>query len=119
MRHVPPIPPDPRPILVRPILRAGLLAICVLLILSAGGCSKRTLRGKAVRSNDGNTYLVVDDDNRGLCGSIEIDNRDWPHPLHAAGEIAAGLHRISCGHATVIEFNVERGTTFHFDYWGP
>ena len=119
MPHVPPVAADPRPLLVRPILRATLLVICAILVVSAGGCAKRTLRGKSVRSRDGNTYLVVDDDNSGLCGPIEIDNRQWPHPLHAAGEIAAGLHRISCGHATVIEFTVERGTTFHFDYWGP
>ena len=119
MRHVPPVPSEPRPILVRPILRATLFAICAILVVSAGGCAKRTLRGKAVHSRDGKTYLIVDDDNSGLCGPIEIDNRQWSHPLHAAGEIAAGLHRISCGHATVIEFSVDPGTTFHFDYWGP
>jgi hypothetical protein len=91
-----------------------MLIMCALLAANIAGCAKRQLRGKSVHSSDGKTYLVIDDDNSGVCGTIEIDDLKWAYPLHKAG-----LHHISCGHATNIEFKIDAGSTFHFDYCGP
>ena len=94
------------------------IALAAVAIFTAG--CKGELRGRSVRSPDGKTYLVVDDNNGGACGSIFVDRRPWPHGLHAAGAIAPGVHQIACGDPDVfISFEVRAGTTFHFDYWGP
>jgi hypothetical protein len=66
-------------------------------------------------SPDGKTYLVVDDDNGGACGSILVDGRQWSSPVHGAGAIAPGLHIIECGKK--IKVKIKEGTTFHFDDW--
>jgi len=87
--------------------------------LTFGACSDRELRGTAVPSTDGQTYLVVDDDNGGHCGPIKVDGAEWPHAVHSAGPIAPGLHKIACGDTAWIAFEVRSGTAFHFDYWGP
>jgi len=83
----------------------------------SGACSGGDLRGKAVASPDGKTYLVVDDDNGGRCGPIKVDGQVWNVPLHALGSITPGMHEISCGSSA--EFEIRDGTTFHFNYWGP
>jgi hypothetical protein len=89
-------------------------------MLALFGCGKRELRGKSAASSDGKTYLVVDDNNGGACGSIMIDDRVWPQSIHLPGEIEPGVHKIACGDSgNSIEFEIKPGTTFHFDYWGP
>jgi|SRR6186713_713757 len=85
--------------------------------IMACACSQGDLRGSAVPSQDGGTYLVVDDNNGGLCGAIRVDGQDWKASLHSAGRVSPGVHEIACG--TRIEFEVREGTTFHFNYWGP
>ena len=101
-------------------MRALVFLLCAILLITAFGCAKRELRGKSIRSADGKTYLAVDDNNGGGCGAILVDRQQWPHPLHVAGSIEPGLHQIACGDTNhFIEFAVERGRTFHFDYWGP
>ena len=90
---------------------------CLFLVI---GCAKHELRGKAVGSADGKTYLVVDDNNGGGCGAILVDRREWSHALHTPGAIEPGTHQISCGNVDhFISFDIAAGTTFHFDYWGP
>ncbi len=93
--------------------------LCCLLLAAVAtiACSKRDLRGRAVASPDGRTYLAVEDDNGGACGPILVDGRRWPHPIHVPGEIGPGRHVIECG--TKIELEIPAATTFHFDYWGP
>ncbi len=81
------------------------------------GCSKTDLRGSFKRSSDGQTYLVVDDDNGGHCGPIKVDGTNWPHRIGEPGEIEPGHHIISCGGD--IDFNIPRGVTYRFNYWGP
>jgi hypothetical protein len=99
--------------------RAVPLIICAIFAVTNWGCAKRELRGKTVRSADGKTYLVIEHDNGEGCGSIRVDGAEWRHALHSAGEVEPGLHRISCGDSDAIEFTIEPGATFHFDYWGP
>lgn len=89
--------------------------LCVLLIISC--CGGGDLRGHAEPSGDGRTYLVVDDDNGGQCGPLLVDGKRWRQALHASGPISPGPHTIACGGE--LEFSVDSGTTFHFDYWGP
>jgi len=93
--------------------------ICFLLIatVTTAGCQKHGLRGKAEPSKDGQTYLVVEDDNGGACGPIFVDGKQWPHKIHERGPIVPGRHTIKCG--TEIEFEIPPATIFHFDYWGP
>jgi hypothetical protein len=85
--------------------------------IMVSACSQGDLRGKAVPSPDGGTYLVVDDNNGGLCGPIRVDGQEWKVSLHSPGRISPGVHAIECG--TTIEFAIREGTTFHFEYWGP
>ena len=86
-------------------------------LLATAGCEKRDLRGTAVPSKDGQTYLVVEDDNGGKCGPIFVDGKLWPHALHAPGAVSPGRHTIKCG--TEVAFEIRPNTIFHLDYWGP
>jgi hypothetical protein len=90
---------------------------CVTAAVMIAACSERDLRGRAVASSDGGTYLVVEDDNGGQCGPIRVDGHDWKTPLHVPGRISPGVHELSCGGSA--QFKIREGTTFHFDYWGP
>jgi hypothetical protein len=83
-------------------------------------CGHRDLRGQALPSLDGKTYLVIDDDNGGGCLPIKIDGKDWPYKIHEIGPIEPGVHYISCGEDdSGIGFEISKSTIFHFDYWGP
>jgi hypothetical protein len=98
-----------------------LLAVALASALSviAAGCDREHLRGRAEASADGRTYLVIEDDNGGACGRIFVDDREWPTPIDSPHPISPGPHVIRCGESGSVEFEVPRGTTFHFDYWGP
>jgi hypothetical protein len=80
-------------------------------------CGDHELRGRVELSKDGRTYLVVADDNGGGCGPILVDGKRWLPAIGAPGSIAPGDHTISCGGD--IQFHIDSGKTFHFDYWGP
>ena len=83
-------------------------------------CAHQDLRGSSKRSVDGKTYLVIDDDNGGQCGSLLVDAKPWPHAVHAPGPVAPGLHQVACGsQSNSLSFRVDSGRTYHFDYWGP
>ena len=75
------------------------------------------LRGRYKPSTDGKTYLVIEHDNGGGCGTLSVDGIPWPYPLHEAGEIEPGTRTIRCGGEITIE--IKPGTIYHFDYWGP
>ena len=91
---------------------------CVLAaVMVITGCAERELRGRSQDSKDGRTYLIVADDNGGHCGPILVDGKAWSHALNVAGSIRPGVHRIACG--TELEFAIDSGNTFRFDYWGP
>ncbi len=99
------------------VLTIGLFTLIILgtayFFLSNGN----HLRGSVKPSKDGNTYLIVADDNGGGCGPIKVDGVQWPHAINEAGSIKPGIHKIACGGE--IEFEIPVGTTFRFDYWGP
>jgi hypothetical protein len=92
-------------------------AWCITAALVLCACSEGELRGRAVASADGGTYLVVEDDNGDQCGPLRLDGHEWKSPLHVPGRISPGVHEIACGGA--VQFEVQEGTTFHFNYWGP
>lgn len=96
----------------------GLTAF-VIAVAMCVGCDDRELRGKSLPSPDGETYLVIDDNNGGGCGPIRVDGQDWKFKIHVPGAIAPGVHKIGCGDSATLALEIREGTTFHFDYWGP
>lgn len=96
---------------------ASRAAALALLLGACGRRDARELRGRAERSADGRTYLVVADANGGRCGPVSVDGRPWPHAVGAPGPVSPGRHTIACG--TEVEVQVDSGTTFRLDYWGP
>ncbi len=92
-------------------------AIQILFLLVISCTSNQNLRGYSKVSTDEKTYLVIEDNNGGECGPILIDGKVWPHKINALGIISPGTHIIKCGGE--IEFEIEKGTIFYFNYWGP
>ena len=88
-----------------------------LVVVALGACAREPLRGRASQSADGGTYLVVADNNGGACGPILLDGAPWAFAIDSAGPVTPGVHRLACG--TEVEFSVDSGTTFRFNYWGP
>ena len=96
--------------------RASLLFVASILL----ACGEHDLRGKWVRSQDGGTYLVVDEQDGPACTAIYIDRQPWPHRVHEPGTMSPGNHHISCGpDAAYLAFDAPTGMTYHFNYWGP
>ncbi len=92
-------------------------SLAVLLLMTLSGCDKEHLRGAVKKSEDGNTYLAVVDDNGGKCGPIYVDGKEWKYKIGEPGPISPGTHFIKCG--TEIEFEIPKGVIFQFNYWGP
>jgi len=89
---------------------------CLILICILSSCSNKNLRGEISISNDGETYLVFIKD----CGSgnnIYVDGKLWNYDLNEKGIISPGEHKIICGGE--LSVSIKKGTTLHFDYWGP
>ena len=99
------------------ICPASLAVLICAMLITLITCSKRELRGTFTPSKDGQTYLIVADNNGGHCGSIKVDGKTWSHPIGQAARIDPGRHIIECGGE--IEFEIRPGVVFRFDYWGP
>jgi hypothetical protein len=80
-------------------------------------CSTQMSRGKEVPSDDGKSYLVVEELDGPLCATVFVDGKPWPHAVHVAGAVEPGEHEIKC--AAPVKFIIRTGTVFHFMYWGP
>jgi len=90
----------------------------LLLALLSVACGKRELRGQSAPSADGHTYLVIAESPG--CVSFHVDGKPWPHAVGVAGALPAGQRKLSCSDGSnQIQFEVKRGQTFRFDYWGP
>ena len=98
-------------------MRKNTIQFSIFILFGLLSCSAHELRGKSVNSVDDKTYLVVQDDNGGECGLILVDGVKWPYEIGEAGIIEPGVHVIECGGK--IEFEISKGKTFFFDYWGP
>jgi P pilus assembly chaperone PapD len=87
------------------------------------GCTRQDIRGWFTKSDDGKTYLVVEDSDGPNCPPIWVDGRKWPVGVGEKAEISSGTHKINCGNEATsdsgVGFEVVEGTIFHFDYWGP
>jgi len=86
-------------------------------ILLMAGCWNSDLRGTWSKSNDGNTYLVVAENNCKKCPLI-VDGKPWNHPVGEAGRIDPGHHKIG-ENGGEIWFDVPSGRVYRFNYWGP
>lgn len=87
------------------------------LVAALVGCADSELRGSVEPSKDGKTYLIIAEDNGGGCAPILLNGKPWPHAIGVPGEISPGTQTIQCGSS--LEFNVQDGVVFTFDYWGP
>lgn len=103
--------------MVRLAPRATRAALALLAPLLLARCTDDDIRGDARPSADGQTYLIVADDNGGKCGPLTVDGRRWPHAIGAPGAVRPGPHVIACGSDITVQ--VDSGTTYRFDYWGP
>ena len=93
--------------------------LLVIALVVGVGCGDRDLRGKYVRSTDGETYLMVDEQDGPVCNTLYLDGHRWPHALHVAGKVAPGTHQIGCDSTgATLAFEAKVGTTYHFNYWG-
>ena len=84
-------------------------------LLGCGGDGE--LRGAVAKSKDGGTYFGVADNDGGGCGQIYVDDKPWPHAPNEIAPISPGHHSIRI--CSEMPFEVEAGTTYLFDYWGP
>ncbi|CAG5080496.1 hypothetical protein [Parvicella tangerina] len=96
----------------------------ILILLFSSACTTGSdLRGKYKKSHDDKTYLIVEENNGGLCGNIFVDGKIWPYQIGEKGPISAGQHNITCSDKPetegLISFEVMEGTTYRFQYWGP
>jgi len=103
-------------------MRCNQIIIILLLFFTSCQCQ---LRGKSKNSKDNLTYLVIEDDNGGQCGSMIVDGKLWPQKIGEPGLIEPGIHSIRCGTIqngileSDITFEIKKGTTYYFNYWGP
>lgn len=102
-------------------IRVVVVGALLLGMVGMIACSGADLRGRSLASPDGKTYLVVEDNNGGECGELFVDGQKWQYPLHQPGPVEPGIHTIRCGldEGGAIQFEVQTGRTFYFDYWGP
>lgn len=103
------------------ILKLKILVLIGILFVGSGvavflSLPKSThLRGNAVVSPDGKTYLVIVDTDRLNC---KVDKKEWPYRPGEKGAIPSGTHSVECsGHE--IGFDIPAGSIFYLDYWGP
>ncbi|MGB4072500.1 hypothetical protein [Pseudomonas sp.] len=99
------------------VLLVIIVAIVAESILSLDPDSTYELRGRYKESSDGETYLVIEDDNGGQCGPLLVDEKEWSHGLNKKGRVAPGEHSIKCGAG--MDVIIKEGATYYFDYWGP
>ena len=87
----------------------------ILTIAVLAGCSEVHLSGTLEPSEDGKTYLAIDDNNGGHCESILVDGEVWSHPVKEPAQIEPGVHYIQCG--SKVEVDIPEATLFHFNHW--
>ena len=95
------------------------IAISVILLITA--CDDGIFRGYQEPSENGKTYLVFEKDKGGgNIDSIYLDYEKWNFEIGEKALIQPGKHCVShSSDMCHIEFEVQEGTVFHFDYWGP
>ena len=91
-----------------------LLIIAVPQILNKDPDATYELRGRYKTSDDGGTYLVVEDQGTDKCF---VNSKPWPHNALQKGKISHGDVHIECG--MYISITVPKGTIYYFNYWGP
>ena len=100
---------------LRPHATRACLALVAPFLLAH--CADVDIRGDARPSADGQTFLIVADDNGGKSGPLTVDGQRWPHAIGTPGAVRPGHHVIACGSDITVQ--VDSGTTYRFDYWGP
>ena len=81
------------------------------------GCGHSDLRGSWSKSKDGNTYLLVAENDCDNC-PVVVDGKLWVHRIGEAGRIDPGPHKIG-KNGGEMTFHVPSGNVYSFKYWGP
>jgi hypothetical protein len=104
-------------------MRILFLSVCITVLTLSAGCGQRDLRGWWERSQDEKTYVVLEDSDGANCPPVFIDGQEVILEIGRKLEIEPGDHSITCGKNADpkqgLSFTVRRGTTYHFNYWGP
>ena len=100
-----------------PVFNAAMATQVVFQRSASDADATYEFRGRYKPSTDGKTYLVIEHDNGGGCGSLSVDGNRWPHRLHEAGEVMPGMRTIQCGGK--IDIEIRPGNIYYFNYWGP
>src|ERR1035437_8890498 len=80
---------------VRSNLAAGQRAMVPVLLaflafITLVACADRSVRGSFTVSQNGETYLIVADDNGGECRPILVGGKIWIYPIGQTGTIEPG-----------------------------
>lgn len=92
----------------------ALLIIAVPQLLSKDPDATYELRGRYKASDDGNTYLIVEDQGTDNC---IVNDKPWPYNATQKGKVSHGVVHIECG--MYVTITVPKGTMYFFNYWGP
>lgn len=90
-----------------------LLGSAIAVVLSLPKSSH--LRGNAVASPDGKSYLVLVDNEKLNC---KVDKKVWPYRPGEKGLITSGGHSVECS-SDEVQIDIPAGSIFYLDYWGP
>lgn len=81
------------------------------------GCGHSDLRGTGSKSKDGNTYLIVVENDCDSCPLI-VDGSPWKYAIGTPGKVTPGKHTIGSNGGEIF-FNIPDGSVYKFNYWGP
>jgi hypothetical protein len=107
-----------RKVLINPKTLVALPIVLVVVIIFFIS-TPSDLRGSWRPSMNGNTYLIIDnDDGWPREKPIIVDGVIWRYPVGQSGRVEPGLHSIGC-YGGEISFQIRRGMVYRFKYWGP
>lgn len=100
---------------MKKLTMAGLAIVLICLGFYFYSYRNNDLRGWWKASDDGKTYLVIDDPYGTSANTrFTLNGEPWPHAVGERGEIEPGCHDLD-----KVGFCVKPGVEYHFDYWGP
>jgi hypothetical protein len=63
-----------------------------------------------VPSNDGQTYILIKDDNNESCHPLVVNGKRWEHPYNIPVSVSPGIYKLTCK-LNELEITIEQGVT--------